>query len=232
MKLEFLAMKWAIIKKNRHYLLGGHFTVISDNNPLTDLHSAKLGALEQRWAAQLAQFNFEIKYRPGKVNPADALSLMPFDSLPEPPVTEVPPEVASVHETWCEQSAVDSFPCGDVSGDTDSPMQSADKAEETDNAATTKIFPRLSITDLHELQTQDQIIGPVIVAWPAKPSLSKESPMWTLVKQYPHLFLRDGALYHRQTDQRRGVLEQLALPSALRPDIAAVHDKMGHQGYE
>ena len=99
MKLEFLAMKWTIIKKNCHHLLGGHFTVITDNNSLTDFRSPKLGALEQRWAAQLAQFNYEIKYRPGKVNPADALSRMPFDSLPEPPVTEVPPEVASVHET-------------------------------------------------------------------------------------------------------------------------------------
>ena len=102
---------------------------------------------------------------------------MPFDSLPEPPVTEMPPEVASIHEMWCEQSAVDSSPCGDVSGDTDNPVQSADKAEETDKAATTEILPRLSIADLHELQTQDQIIGPVIAAWPAKPSLSKESPM-------------------------------------------------------
>ena len=103
-------MKWAITENFRHYLLGGHFTVITDNNPSTYFRFAKLGALEQRWAAQLAQFNFEIKYRPGKVNPAEAHSRMPFDSLPEPPVTEVPPEVASVHETWCEQSAVDSSP--------------------------------------------------------------------------------------------------------------------------
>ena len=148
-------------------------------------------------------------------------------------MTEAPPEVASVHKTWCEQSAVDSSPCVDVSGDSDNPVQPADKAEETDKAATTEIFPRLSVADLHELQTQDQIIGPVIAAWPAKPSLSKESPMRTLVQQYPRLFLRDGVLYRRQTDQPRGVLEQLALPSALRPDvIAAVHEKMGHQGYE
>ena len=66
---------------------------------------------------------------------------MPFDSLLEPPVTEMPPEVASVHETWCKQSAVDSSPCVDVSGDIDSPVQSPDKAEETDKAATTEILP-------------------------------------------------------------------------------------------
>ena len=119
-------------------------------------------------------------------------------------MTEVPPEVASVHKRWCKQSAVDSFPCVDVSGDTDSPVQPADKAEETDKAATTEILPRLSVADPHELQTQDPITGPVIAAWPGKPSLSKERPMRTLVQQCPRLFLRDRVLYRRQTDQRRG----------------------------
>ena len=61
MKLEFLAMKWAITDKFRHYLLGGKFKVITDNNPLTYFRSAKLGALEQRWASQLAQFDFDIQ---------------------------------------------------------------------------------------------------------------------------------------------------------------------------
>ena len=47
MKLEFLAMKWAITETFRHYFLGGHFTVITDN-PSTCFPSAKLGPLEQR----------------------------------------------------------------------------------------------------------------------------------------------------------------------------------------
>ena len=49
--------------------------VYTDNNPLSHLQSAKLGAVEQRWAAELALFNFKMKYRPGRVNgKADALS--------------------------------------------------------------------------------------------------------------------------------------------------------------
>ena len=83
MKLEFLAMKWAITDKFRHYLLGGKFKVITDNNPLTYFRSAKLGALEQRWASQLAQFDFDIQYRPAKINPADALSRMPLEPSPD-----------------------------------------------------------------------------------------------------------------------------------------------------
>lgn len=49
--------------------------VYTDNNPFSYLTSAKLGAMEQRWAAQLAAFDFELKYRSGKSNRnADALS--------------------------------------------------------------------------------------------------------------------------------------------------------------
>lgn len=60
MKLEFLALKWAMTEKFREYLLGHKCVVYTDNNPLSHLPSAKLGATEQRWAAQLATFKFDI----------------------------------------------------------------------------------------------------------------------------------------------------------------------------
>ncbi|KAJ8006741.1 hypothetical protein DPEC_G00110370 [Dallia pectoralis] len=65
MKLEFLALKWAMTEKFREYLLGQKCVVYTDNNTLSYLSTAKLGALEQRWAAQLSDFDFTIKYRPG-----------------------------------------------------------------------------------------------------------------------------------------------------------------------
>ena len=61
MKLEFLALKWAMSETFRDYLLGHKCIVFTDNNPLSHLQSAKLGATEQRWAAQLAIFDFELK---------------------------------------------------------------------------------------------------------------------------------------------------------------------------
>ena len=78
-KLELLAVKWAVTEKFKDYLLGSKFEFITDNNPLSYLQtSAKLGAVEQRWQAQLAQFNFTITYRSGKLNrAADAISRMP-----------------------------------------------------------------------------------------------------------------------------------------------------------
>ena len=75
-KLELLALKWAVCDKFREHLLGSKFVVYTDNNPLTYLQSkSKLKAVEQRWAAELASFDFTIKYRPGRHNQnADALS--------------------------------------------------------------------------------------------------------------------------------------------------------------
>ena len=122
MKLEFLAMKWAITDKFRHYLLGGKFKVITDNNPLPTFASQKVRALEQRWASQLAQFDFDIQYRPGKINPADALSRMPLEPSPQPLLTVVPPEVATVNDLQCEQLAVDPTPTAGVLGDTVAPV--------------------------------------------------------------------------------------------------------------
>ena len=78
-KLELLSLKWAVTEKLRDYLHGAHFTVYTDNNPLTHvLTQKKLPALEQRRVNALASFNFDIKYRPGKTNAnADGLSRKP-----------------------------------------------------------------------------------------------------------------------------------------------------------
>jgi hypothetical protein len=81
-KLEFLALKWAVCNHFRDYLYyAPKFTVYTDNNPLTYvLSTAKLNATGQRWIAELADFRFSIKYRPGSANSdADALSRMPLD---------------------------------------------------------------------------------------------------------------------------------------------------------
>lgn len=81
-KLEFLALKWAVTEKFRDYLYySPSFSVYSDNNPLTYiLTSAKLDATRHRWVAELPDFNFQIFYKPGRLNnDADGLSCMPLD---------------------------------------------------------------------------------------------------------------------------------------------------------
>ncbi|KAK3516859.1 hypothetical protein QTP70_027085 [Hemibagrus guttatus] len=81
-KLEFLALKWAVCERFREYLYyPPSFVVYTDNNPLTYvLTTAKLNATTHRWIAELADYNFTIKYRPGHIHrDADVLSRMPLD---------------------------------------------------------------------------------------------------------------------------------------------------------
>ncbi|KAK3715655.1 hypothetical protein QZH41_020727, partial [Actinostola sp. cb2023] len=81
-KLEFLALKWSVCEHFRDYLFyAPHFTVYTDNNPLTYVQTtAKLNATGHHWVAELADFDFTIKYHPGSLNTvADTLSRMPME---------------------------------------------------------------------------------------------------------------------------------------------------------
>ena len=74
MQLQLLALKWAVCKKFRDYLIGSKCTVLTDNNPLTYIHTSCLGAAQICWLSNLTVFDFEIKYRAGNTNQAaDAL---------------------------------------------------------------------------------------------------------------------------------------------------------------
>ena len=75
-KLEFLALKWAVVKKFHKYLYGSNCHVHTDNNLLTYvLMSAKLDAASHCLVASLANYNFRLHYQAGKANiDADALS--------------------------------------------------------------------------------------------------------------------------------------------------------------
>ena len=95
MKLEMLGLKWAITEKFREYLIGSKIHVFADNNPLRYIDSCKLGAIELRWMGQLAQFDFQIFYKPGrKHGNCDALSrIKRYQPEPEDSDDEYPIDV-------------------------------------------------------------------------------------------------------------------------------------------
>ena len=89
-RLEFLAMKWSI-EHFQTYLLGCHFKVHIDNNPLTCLlTSPNMDATKQRWINELAKYAFSLKYQKGKNNTvADALSRISEECLSDEEVERV-----------------------------------------------------------------------------------------------------------------------------------------------
>ena len=75
-KLEFLALKWAVVEHFKEYLPYQSFLLRTDNNPLTYIMSMpNLDAMGHQWDGALAQFNFELEYEKGHDNMVvDALS--------------------------------------------------------------------------------------------------------------------------------------------------------------
>ena len=215
MKLEFLALKWAMTEKFREYLLGQKCVVFTDNNPLSHLSTAKLGAVEQRWASELANFDFSIKYRPGRSNGnADALSRQYLPSwgaadhlaqgtpLPElvPPIVSPAPEVT--------QHAI-------------------------------SVFPGHTLPDLQVLQEADSIIQDFLVFWnrnkgpdaAERRQMSKEA--LALVKQWDRIVDQGGVLYRKVFSPDGDEILQLVLPRALKNQVLQqLHHEHGHQGVE
>src|SRR5689334_19908094 len=79
---ELLAIVHAL-REWHHYLLGNKITIITDHRSLQYLSTQdKLSARQTRWSEFLQQFDYEIKYRPGKDNHvADSLSRRPDHML-------------------------------------------------------------------------------------------------------------------------------------------------------
>ena len=75
-KLEFLALKWAIMEHFKEYLLYQPFLVKTDNNPLTYIMTTpNLDATGHWWVSALAKYDFWLEYQKGQDNAvADALS--------------------------------------------------------------------------------------------------------------------------------------------------------------
>ena len=228
MKLELLALKWAVCDKFRDYLIGSPFTIFTDNNPLCYLQTtAKLGAMEQRWASQLAQFNFDIRYRPGKENgSADGLSR----KIQDPPSSSaeeldircgmmlIPNElqakilqqtIVSVNAQEIEVPGAGQPPT-DMLGTMDRAQLILDQRED----------PVLSRVWYY----MDQSIQPSRKQMKAEPREFK-----LLARSWAKIQIIDDLLYRVTGDDTK----QLLVPAKLRETVLMLmHDRLGHQGVD
>ena len=76
---ELLAMKYALVKFRVHLLGSKPFVIYTDHASLrTATQSPHLSQRMARWLSFFAEYNFEVKYKPGKQNTSsDALSRRP-----------------------------------------------------------------------------------------------------------------------------------------------------------
>lgn len=181
MKLEFLGLKWAMIEKFQEYLLGHKCIDFTDNNPLSYLQSSKLRPTEHRWAAQLASFDFDIKYQSGRSNRnADALSHQ---------------HVPGSHQLF-ESLLGTSVP---ISLRQDPPPALLNSAIQS----MVSVLPSHSVADLCSLQEVDPLLKDVLLFWQRQsPPTSVERqqlPKSALVlfRQWGRLVEKDGVLFHK-----------------------------------
>ena len=67
-KLEFLALKWAVMEYFKEYLFYQPFLVRTDNNPLMYIMTTpNLDATGHQWVGTLVKFNFWLEYHKGEI---------------------------------------------------------------------------------------------------------------------------------------------------------------------
>lgn len=225
-KLEFLALKWAVCEKFRDYLYyAPHFTIYTDNNPLTYIMStAKLNAVGHRWVGELSDFRFEIKYRPGKVNiDADTLSRMPLDI--EKYVTACTEGLSHevVQTTWGGAKAAQ---------EQDVAWVAILALTANTNQDPPTSLPTISSEELVKAQREDPAVGEIIRLKETNAVMTNEIRQTVgkaarrLLHEWSKLCLDNGLLYRRTTER-----QQLVLPAVYKAKVLKyLHDDMGHIG--
>uniref|UniRef100_A0A8P4KCX1 Gypsy retrotransposon integrase-like protein 1 n=1 Tax=Dicentrarchus labrax TaxID=13489 RepID=A0A8P4KCX1_DICLA len=219
MRLEFLALKWAMTEKFRDYLLGQKCVVWTDNNPLSHLNTAKLGATEQRWAAQLAAFDFSIRYRSGRSNAnADSLSRQYQNAHIHPDLGTALPGTALPESLRCQEI----------------------KPPLSVTQMSMSVLPSYTPDCLLTLQHADPVLGAFLQFWrrkripDGKERKALSNPVRELVRQWNRVVEKEGLLYRRILRPDGGEeIYQLLLPASLREEVLQqLHQGHGHQGVE
>ena len=219
-KLEFLALKWSMTDRFSDYLgHGNSCTVYTDNNPLTYvMTSAKLNATGMRWVNELAEYDFELKYCPGKRSgDADGLSRNPLS------ISELQRECTES----CDKETLSTF----LKAQNSSTVHCCATSVDILNSQLPEIPGEpLALEDLSKAQVDDSVIGPVYraIATGTRPTrkewggLSNRSRQ--LCRHWNKLHMFDGVLC-RKTSKNL----QLVIPEKFHSLIyAELHQKMGH----
>lgn len=228
-KLEFLALKWAITERFRDYLYHApHFTVFSDNNPLTYvLTTARLDGTRHRWVAELADFNFDIRYKPGRIHgDADGLSRMPLDQQQYTEWMEAPAMQAVAKASQMQQEGRIPWIAA---------LSHNVKNDEEDLDTQVK---GIKLEEIQQAQREDHDIGPLLEAVKTRQrfkALPKTAAGTLLLRQWDRLRVNKKGLLTRVINDPNTLTkrEQLILPNKYKQEVLKLmHNEMGHMGPE
>lgn len=217
-RLEFLGLKWAITQKFHDYLYGAEFLVYTDHNPLTYLlTTAKLDATGHRWLSALSNYNFRIKYKPGKTNvDADTLSRLPALTIDDCDREEI--SVESVGAI-CKAGAplyIETMSMNENACDVDLGGVS------------------LNYRDWRAAQRADPVLWYLMQQVTSgnrklPPGAPQDVFLW--MKEFGKLVLQRGVLYRRLEQEDGTERLQLLLPTEYHEEaLKGVHDDIGHLG--
>jgi transposase InsO family protein len=224
-KLEFLALKWAVTEKFSDYLTANHFTVLTDNNPLTYiLTSAKLDATGQRWASALGQYSFDIKYRAGYCNTdADIMSRYPYENIKSDDSEHIKLSDQTVkaickviNDPYFETLNMFNINLLDIIDEPGQPLA------------------QLEMREIRSAQRNDTLIERwrKAVIDNKLPSGYLKNDDLTMKKQFKNFCIKRGILFRKFKEGNRDI-EQLVVPYTFREDILkGLHDDVGHPGQE
>ena len=215
-KLEFLALKWAVVEKFHKYFYGSTFDMYTDNNLLTYvLTTTKLDAASHCWVASLANYNFRLHYWAGKTNiDADALSRVSWpECMPDNLGTSLKVTAAAIRAI--QEAALEKPACPIEAYSYDLHVIGA--IQDSQQVA------QMTLDDWHQVQEADPVLGIIMKRlregtleqdWSKKtdsPKLSQYGREWN------NLVLQKGVLYRQaRPRESEGTLLQLVLPTAQK----------------
>ena len=239
LKLEFLALKWAVTEQFHEYLQYQPFTVCTDNNPLTYiLMMQNLDVLGHRWVAVLAGYNMKLEYLKGSDKVTNALSRVSRQKLDEETMAKLLNCTQNGGTPWAETANIHVIEEGEC-------VDQEVIVRYTQIVKQHKQFRNLANLDWVKAQNKDPVI-PKVVRWINRlqgDHRKLEEYLAGVASNYEKRFytarqkeftIQDNLLYLQATPANsQDTAPVFVIPTADRQAaIDGCHRSVGHQGHD